>query len=404
LNGRDGAALDSIEQLAGLPCGDSGRVALAIDDDGDIAMSCAGPSTYIPTVSAGYLHTCQRNPNGTVTCWGYNKTGQTGNPATAGLTTDPAQTALYTLPDISNAVSVSAGYDHSCALLADGTVSCWGSNRSSQLGSPNGRGTAQILGPQPVVGLTDVVAIDAGLMGTCAVRVDGSVWCWGFGIAGPQAAPIFDLTNVRSVSVGEGHACVVNRSGEAMCWGDNSQSQVGVELTDEDSTYQAEPVLVELPGAVTDVRAGARTSCALMADKTVLCWGTNEFGLLGVDGPHLGVGSANWQPVRVAGVGDVLSFDLTTDHACAQVGADKHVLCWGASYAGQSGTLNDAQPTPQVIPDLHVIQVAAGALTSYGQTSAPATWAWGSNFRGQRGNSHNFLAGGDPAVTQVGVG
>jgi alpha-tubulin suppressor-like RCC1 family protein len=82
---------------------------------------------------------------------------------------------------ISLASAVAAGARHTCAILADATVSCWGANESGQLG--NGKVDSSNV-PVQVLGLTNVDAIVAGGAHSCARRTDGTVWCWGANTSG----------------------------------------------------------------------------------------------------------------------------------------------------------------------------------------------------------------------------
>jgi alpha-tubulin suppressor-like RCC1 family protein len=88
-----------------------------------------------------------------------------------------------TVAGIGNAVGVSVGAYHSCALLGDGTARCWGFNQYGQLGN----GTmANSPVPVNVSGLTSAVQLEAGWFHTCAVRSDGTARCWGCKICGER--------------------------------------------------------------------------------------------------------------------------------------------------------------------------------------------------------------------------
>src|SRR5258705_9556224 len=144
-------------------------------------------------------HVCAVKEDGTVRCWGSNSSGQLGN-NTGG--SGQFSAAPVTVSDLTDAVAVAAGAAHSCALRATGSVVCWGSNDRGRLG--DGTTTTPRLTPVPVVNpngstLLGVVAIAAGSDHTCAVRVDGTARCWGakrFSQLGTGAAvgtpPIFE--------------------------------------------------------------------------------------------------------------------------------------------------------------------------------------------------------------------
>ena len=132
---------------------------------------------YVVSLAAGALHTCVARGDfgpgaGGVRCWGDGAYGALGNGSTAD------HNAAVTAAGITTAVAVTAGSGHSCALLSDGTMLCWGNNDDGQLGA--GVSNSQLLTPTPVVGLTGaVVQIDASGHNTCALQQDGRLYCWG---------------------------------------------------------------------------------------------------------------------------------------------------------------------------------------------------------------------------------
>src|SRR5262249_40388411 len=138
--------------------------------------------------------------------------------------------------------AVAAGKSHACALLADGTVRCWGNNDFGQLGN-----TVTTPQPVPVVGLTNAVAIAAGPLYTCALLADGTVRCWGdnyFGQLGTAPTDQAQFTPVTAVGVDNavaiiaggfpgsqssrpsGQTCALLADGDMHCWGDNASGQL----------------------------------------------------------------------------------------------------------------------------------------------------------------------------------
>lgn len=128
------------------------------------------------TITADNWHTCVLLAVGSVKCWGSNWFGELG----AGPPPGPLSRTLtpVSLPGITDATSIAAGFDHTCALRSGGSVVCWGGNSVGQLGDGT---TADSLIPVPVSGIADATAIDAGFQYTCILRSDGSIKCWGQG-------------------------------------------------------------------------------------------------------------------------------------------------------------------------------------------------------------------------------
>jgi alpha-tubulin suppressor-like RCC1 family protein len=113
-------------------------------------------------------------------CWGYNEYGQVGD----GTTTQ--RNAPVAVSGLNNAVAIASGLLHSCALLADGTVRCWGLNTVGQLGNDQ-EATAPPYGsptPVQVVGISNAVGLAAGGHATCALLADGRARCWGSNATG----------------------------------------------------------------------------------------------------------------------------------------------------------------------------------------------------------------------------
>src|SRR5689334_3998245 len=151
-----------------------------------------GTRVHWKRLSAGWNHACALLDDGTVQCWGDNIWGQLGDGT---FTTRIAPVAVSNLNSV---VSIAVGRQHSCAILgSQGTVRCWGRNDGGQLG--NGTSSQSINQPVFVTGLANVVALTAGDLHTCAVRVDGTVWCWGDNLEGQLGNG--GLTNLSLVPV-----------------------------------------------------------------------------------------------------------------------------------------------------------------------------------------------------------
>ncbi len=280
-------------------------------------------------------HTCALLASGSVYCWGYNQYGQLGN-GTAGDSSTPVAVV------IPEATGIAAGADHSCAVLASGGVACWGFNEFGELGDGYNNYYSEY--PQPVTGITTATAIGAGGDHTCAVLSSGGVDCWGYnadGELGNGTVTVDSLTPVAVTGIssatktaaGEIHSCALLASGSIKCWGANYYGQLGNGTT----TYSSTPVAVSGISNVTAIAAGGTHSanghhtCALLASGGVDCWGDNAAGELGN-----GTTTNSSTPVAVLGLGGVLPF---TDIAGSSFAADILWLYDSGITKGCSATL-----------------------------------------------------------------
>lgn len=253
------------------------------------ATPVAGLERLIGIAAGGY-HSCALDDAGKGSAWGQNDLGQLGDGGTRARAT-PA--AVFSLP---KSAAIAAGGRHSCALVKDGfhdgTVQCWGANGSGELGDGSTEARAF---PVPVVGITDAVAISAGFTHSCALRANGEVACWGAndhgelgdgGQSGAQSAipvKVAGLTATR-IATGYNHSCALASDGKVACWGANAAAQLG----DGTTMDRFEPTPVLGLSQATALAGGAFHTCALTREHGVSCWGLNDSGQLG-DGttaPH----------------------------------------------------------------------------------------------------------------------
>ncbi|MBL8603385.1 MAG: hypothetical protein JNK72_15780 [Myxococcales bacterium] len=306
--------------------------------------ACARSGTYIcgrsgaQSVTNGYQHSCAVLTDRTVRCWGYNAYGQLGNGNTA------TQLNPVSVTGLTNVAQISAGYYFTCARLAGGTVRCWGYNGNGELGDGS---YTQRLAPAAVSGLVDAVQISSGDSHSCAVRRDGSVWCWGYNGNGQLgttnttsrnvATQVVSLQNVTRVAAGGQHTCALRTDGTLWCWGYNGYGQYGDGSTTQ--LYRATPQL-SLTNVV-DVAAGSNHTCAILSDRTVRCWGYNAYGQLGN-----GTTGTSYTPVVVSGLTNAEELSLGDIASCARR-TDGTVWCWG--YNAQ-GALGDGTTTQRTTP------------------------------------------------------
>lgn len=293
--------------------------------------------SQVSAIATGAYHTCALGTDGTVQCWGINFEGQLGNGTLSDASTPVSVSGL------TGVSAITAGENHTCALKTDGTVWCWGQNSSGNLG--NGAATTVapfgITTPVNVTGLTDVLAIAAGGSHSCAVKADSTVQCWGYNSDGqlgsgrpdlsphPTAAAVTGLTGVTQIAMGLRHGCALRIDGTVRCWGSNNAGQLGNGNT---AVFQSTTPLdvIGLTGA-SAISAGVAHSCALGAAGTVRCWGQNSEGELGN-----GTTDGSATPVAVNALAGVSTLAAGFYHNCA-IRTAGSVQCWGFNGSGQLG-------------------------------------------------------------------
>jgi alpha-tubulin suppressor-like RCC1 family protein len=372
-------------------------------------------------VTAGGGHTCALTDDGAVWCWGDNQFGQVGD----GTTTDSRVPAEVIGSDAS-VTSVSAGANHTCAVLANGVVKCWGENSTGQLGDGT---TANSPTPVTVQGLSGVAAVAAGDSYTCALTTAGAVWCWGknddgqVGQVDPVDPPdpcdpsdssdpcepsdpseqdpessfhtpqlLMDSSDVpitaSGISAGSSHACAIVADGVS-CWGSNSFGQLGLELSDPaahpDPGFRASAVPVAVAGLteVTAIAAGGDHTCVADGD-VAKCWGSNQAHELG------GTPSDGLPWVEIAGIGRVSEAASGGKSSCAVAGGV--LYCWGNNTSGQlgDGTTTDHSNPVAVVELASLAPVAGSVSAGLSHTCAVldegGVRCWGSNIYGRLGN------------------
>ena len=228
--------------------------------------------TDVAAVAAGYQHSLALLLDGTVAAWGNDDSGQCDVPE-----------------GLADVVAIACGNSHSLALKADGTVAAWGDDGSGQC--------------DVLEGLTDIVAIAAGESFSLALKANGTLSMWGTNGREEEFNVPGDLNDVVAISAGGGHAMALRADGTVVVWGNNDYGQCDV------------------PEDVTDVvaiSAGWQFSLALKSDGTVVAWGCNDYGECDVPGD----------------LADVVAIAAGEMHSVA-VRADGTAMVWGNNEYGQ---------------------------------------------------------------------
>ena len=303
---------------------------LAIDGTERTFAFAPSGVTAVESVAAGGDTTCAVKLDHTLWCWGSLPASLLPGSSTV-LRTDSLLPVQVPLSDVRR---VAVGTGHSCAVLGDGSLWCWGDNRYGQLG--DGTRTSSVV---PVrARITSVRTVDTGTLHTCAVRTTGSVWCWGsnkYGKVGTVRSTVVTapvaLARIRATTVTTGAAfsCAVSTSTRVRCWGRNNYGQLGVRT----GTVVKGIVDSKMTGAVL-VSAGDEFVCAT-STSGASCWGRNLYGQLG-NGSYI----ARFHPQRIvtaAAVGTIVSVATGPSHACAVTSWHGAMWCWGQGGRGQFG-------------------------------------------------------------------
>ncbi len=325
-----------------------------------VAVTAAGGVPFTQISAAG-AHACAVDDTARVWCWGVTDlAGQQGETGRGNFTIP----TLITTP--ARATSVTAGYEHSCAL-SDAQVWCWGTNAYGQ------RGT----GSTAAAGMTQVDA--SGAYHTCTLDTAGTAWCWGMGTSGQLGAGTTSSpTPVRvagapgafsRIDTGYMSTCALDAE-RVWCWGNNASGQ----STGTSSTATTSRPTAVGPATVRDFSVGGWFACALDSAGAPWCWGSDQFG-------QRGDGTQVTDAVTAVDTAErFVSISAGDHHACALT-ADGAVWCWGYNASRQlgDGTATDrTTPVKVALPDTSPVKsVAAGAYFTCAITTAARTWCWG---------------------------
>ncbi len=395
----------------------------------------------------GGRHSCAASRAGNARCWGYGASGQLGyaNTRTIGDDETPGSALAVVLGAGRTATSIATGEFHTCALIDDGTVRCWGFAGDGRLGygNTNDVGDDEAPGAAGPVNLgvaRTATAITAGDGYTCAILDDGTVRCWGYGANGrlgygntenvgddetPATAGPVDLGPGRTaaaISAGSGHTCAVLDDGTVRCWGYNREGQlgyadlrIGEDVGDNETPGSVGPVALGPARSATAISAGGRHTCALLDDGTVRCWGYGGAGQLGYGntsnvGQQPTITTDQAGPVNV-GARTAKAITAGLNHTCALLD-DGSVRCWGYGLDGRLGYSStdsigdDETPATEGPVDLGQRRTAAAISAGDRHTCAllddDSIRCWGNGANGRLGYCNENNVGDDERPAAVG--
>lgn len=256
-------------------------------------------------LGTGGRHSCSINTDGDTRCWGRGNLGQLGYGNTSDIGDDEDPISAGVVSGGSIAIGLGVGNEHTCVVLSDGTIRCWGENNRAQAGAPvfGDVGDNELPSAFPPIDFgTPATKVVLGRVHTCALLSDGSVQCWGDANLGrlgdgnnstgtigrdqpvtsvppvPLGSPAIDI------AAGSSHTCALLEGGNMVCWGANNDGQLGTGDTENvgDDETPASVGPIDLPSAVVQMAVGGEHTCAVLDDFRVFCWGFNGLGQLGL--------------------------------------------------------------------------------------------------------------------------
>ena len=305
--------------------------------------------------------------------------------------------------------AISAGFYHTVALKADGTLWAWGDDTKGQLG--DGSAASSQSAPVKIGTDTNWTAVAAGDFHTLALKSDGSLWAWGDNsdfqvgngavVPGIQAVPVRIGTAADWVAFAAGgsHSLALKADHTLWGWGSNGSGQLG-NGTGIDAVSPVQIVLAP-PFVNTDwtaVAAGQSHSAALKSDGSLWSWGSNLFGRLG-DGTSLNSPA----PVRETGGATTWVAVSTSDFHTVGRRSDGSIWSWGGNSNGQlgNGTVTDAPAPVKVGAEVDWAEVDAGSIHTVALKSNGTFWSWGDNASGQLGDGTNIQKNSPVSVQDV---
>lgn len=328
------------------------------DDETPASVGDVDVGGRVVRIATGGAHTCALLETGGVRCWGEGHRGQLGYGSKDNIGDDETPASAGDVDLGGRAVQIATGFLHTCALLEQGTVRCWGSNKNGKLGYGHTRSIGDDETPAGV-GDVDVggkvAQVAAGGGHTCALLTTGKVRCWGKAYNGelgygnredigddetPASAGDLDLEEKAvQVSAGPLHTCVLFEGGGVRCWGYNYGHRLGSDKPPkigDDEPLSASNAM-ELAGPALQIAAGHDHTCAVIEGGNVQCWGLGRHGKLGY-GSQDDIGDD--ESPAAAGFVDVgcpvAQVAAGNNHTCALLSSGV-VRCWGDGALGRLG-------------------------------------------------------------------
>lgn len=387
----------------------------------------------LPKMVTGVAFTCRMGVTGQVKCWGENALGQLGKGNTTDLGGNSGEISSLSAINLGTgrtAFTIAAGNSHVCAILNDGSVKCWGNNSSGQLGLDSaaaamGDGGGEMGDSLATVNLgasRTAIAISAGSEHTCAILDNETLKCWGNNSVGQlgqdstttYGASAGSMSTLSPVSLGVGRTvrqvvafgdstCAFLDNSVVKCWGENASGQLGIGSTAYKGATPGS--MATLTGidfgsrTVAQLAGHSSTVCARFTNGQVACWGDVLNGQAGLEtsgtyiGDTAGEMGSSLQSAHLTGY-TATAITVGQSHVCALFD-DTSARCWGDGSNGQLGTestdslgvtTNDMSgPSISLGSGLNATAISAGGFHTCALLNDYSLKCWGNNDIGQLG-------------------
>lgn len=306
-----------------------------------------------------------------------------GNVSCVGSTNQGSTTSLQRVSSLSNVKSISSGGYPICAIQANGRTKCWGS----------GVGLMNYYTALDVPSLQGAKKISSEISHRCAITSDDRVSCWGSfptsalgfvadddNIRVPTIVP--SISNAKEISTTSRLSCSIANQDKVMCWGSNQYGLLSLPLGISESLIPIEISGLSGVGAHS-LSIGINTACVITAQKNVKCWGENSNGTLGIGNNQYVRGS-----VQVLGIEGAKSIAVGGSSVCSLL-ENNSIKCWGN---GRNGVLGQIRPVNSLVP-IDVVglpsvgfqKLYAGRESYCVVTNNNQVYCWGENFYGNLG-------------------
>jgi alpha-tubulin suppressor-like RCC1 family protein len=386
-----GLSLASSGELTGMPSTEGSYTVRVESSNTDFSKTMDVPfqidvnSISSTKIAAGSSNTCAITTNKTVKCWGYQ--GYNGDGTN---TTRPTPVDVLNITD---AVSLTYGYNHGCAITGSGNLYCWGGNGYRQIGSGD---STTALAPYLHTAIGAVKSVDAAQTHTCASNAAGEMYCWGYnaegrtglGVSSGYTAVPTKLNipeAVVQVAVSSNNSYALTASGKI--YGMGNFVSASITMLPGYSSDQLSPVLlsslgsdnIKIEGDNYDTRA-----CVLKSNKSLYCMGSSP-----------GNGASNSGSGVVSVLTNVADIEMGGGTSCAIL-SDRSIRCWGDNSNSKHNSTSSTNNWSPRLPDspsnlANVASISPGTAHACNVSFAGTTRCWGngSNYRLGLGNTTN---------------